>query len=65
MTSKEEGLREQTRDTDERMEKPESEKVQDQEADVAEVQDQEAVADEVSNPLKSDEIDEEDFTWSD
>ncbi|CAN6685773.1 unnamed protein product [Malus baccata var. baccata] len=65
MTSKEEGLREQTRDTDERMEKPESEEVQDQEADVAEVQDQEAVADEVSNPLKSDEIDEEDFTWSD
>ncbi|RXH88336.1 hypothetical protein DVH24_042407 [Malus domestica] len=65
MTSKEEGLREQTRDTDERMEKPESEEVQDQEADVAEVQDQEAVAAEVSNPLKSDEIDEEDFTWSD
>lgn len=47
------------------MEKPESEEVQDQEADVAEVQDQEAVAAEVSNPLKSDEIDDDDFTWSD
>lgn len=45
------------------MKKTELEEPEDQEADVAEVQ-EEAVDAEVDNPLKSDEIDDEEFTWS-
>ncbi|PQM35716.1 transcription factor TFIIIB component B homolog isoform X1 [Prunus yedoensis var. nudiflora] len=54
---------EPTHDTDEGVKKTELEEPEDQEADVAEVQ-EEAVDAEVDNPLKSDEIDDEEFTWS-
>ncbi|KAL6270053.1 hypothetical protein ACE6H2_026964 [Prunus campanulata] len=54
---------EPTHDTDEGVKKTELEEPEDQEADVAEVQ-EEAVDAEVDNPLKSDEIYDEEFTWS-
>ncbi|KAH0977308.1 hypothetical protein GBA52_027027 [Prunus armeniaca] len=54
---------EPTHDTDEGVKKTELEEPEDQEADVAEVQ-EEAVDAEADNQLKSDEIDDEEFTWS-